>query len=105
MRQASFLVKGENGAVADISLVRLGAAAGNVLDNANRWLEQLGQPPITAEELAEITQRLTTPIGEVTIVDLAGLPKDADPPRAFLSLQTWVDQPTELADPAQMHLQ
>ena len=79
MRQASFLVKGENGAVADISLVSLGAAAGNVLDNANRWLGQLGQPPITAEELAEITQRLTTPIGEVTIVDLAGLPKDADP--------------------------
>ena len=79
MRQASFLVKGENGAVADISLVSLGSAAGNVLDNVNRWLEQLGQPPITAEKLVEITQRLTTPIGEVTIVDLVGLPKDADP--------------------------
>jgi hypothetical protein len=79
MRQASFLVKGENGAAADISLVSLGPAAGNVLDNVNRWLEQLGQPPITAEKLAEITQRLTTSIGEVAIVDLAGLPKDADP--------------------------
>jgi hypothetical protein len=79
MRQASFLVKGDNGAVADISLVRLGPAAGNVLDNVNRWLEQLGQTPITAEKLAEITQRLTTSIGEVTIVDLEGLPKDADP--------------------------
>src|ERR1700760_2334991 len=33
MRQASFLVRGDNGAVADISLVSLGAAAGNVLDN------------------------------------------------------------------------
>jgi hypothetical protein len=50
-----------------------------VLDNVNRWLEQLGQLPITAEKLAEIIQRLTTPIGEVTIVDLVGLPKDADP--------------------------
>jgi len=79
MRQASFLVKGENDAVADISLVSLGPAAGNVLENVNRWLEQLGQPPITAEKLAEITQRLTTAIGEATIVDLAGLPKDADP--------------------------
>jgi hypothetical protein len=79
MRQASFLVKGENGAIADISLVSLGSAAGNVLDNVNRWLEQLGQAQITAEKLAEITQRLTTPIGEVTIVDLVGLPKDADP--------------------------
>src|SRR6059058_3652649 len=79
MRQASFLVKGDNGAIADISFVSLGSAAGNVLENVNRWLEQLGQPPITAEKLAEITQRLTTSIGEVTIVDLAGLPKDADP--------------------------
>ena len=79
MRQASFLVKGENGAVADISLVSLGAAAGNVLDNVNRWLEQLGQPPVTEQKLAEIAQRLRTSLGDVIIVDLAGLPKDADP--------------------------
>jgi hypothetical protein len=79
MRQSSFLVKGENGAVADVSLVSLGSAAANVLDNVNRWLDQLGQPPITEEKLAETAQRLVTSIGEVTIVDLAGLPKDADP--------------------------
>src|SRR5881227_2990325 len=36
MRQASLLVKGDNGAVADISFVSLGTAAGNVLDNVNR---------------------------------------------------------------------
>lgn len=79
MRQASFLVKGDNGAAADISLVRLGPAAGNVLDNVNRWLDQLGQPPITEQKLGEIAQRLTTSSGDVTVVDLAGLPKDADP--------------------------
>jgi len=79
MRQASFLVKGENGAVADISLVSLGTAAGNVLDNVNRWLEQLGQPPVTEQKLADIAQRLRTSLGDVIIVDLAGLPKDADP--------------------------
>jgi hypothetical protein len=81
MRQASFLVKGDNGEVADISLVSLGAAAGNVLDNVNRWLDQLGQPPITEQKLGDIAQRLTTSLGEVTIIDLAGLPKDADPAR------------------------
>jgi hypothetical protein len=81
MRQASFLVKGDNGAVADISFVSLGAAAGNVLDNVNRWLEQLGQPPITEQKLAEIAQRLRTSSGDVTIVDLAGLPENADPAR------------------------
>ena len=81
MRQASFLVKGDHGAVADISFVSLGAAAGNVLDNVNRWLDQLGQPPITEQKLAEIAQRLRTSLGDVTIVDLAGLPENADPAR------------------------
>jgi hypothetical protein len=79
MRQASFLVKGDNGAVADISFVSLGAAAGSVLDNVNRWLSQLEQPPITEQKLGDIAQRLTTSLGEATIVDLAGLPKEADP--------------------------
>ena len=81
MRQASFLVKGENGAVADVSFVSLGSAAGNVLENVNRWLGQLGQPPITEQKLGEIAQRLHTSLGDVTIVDLAGLPDNADPAR------------------------
>ncbi|HXY60715.1 MAG TPA: hypothetical protein VEH26_03810 [Chthoniobacterales bacterium] len=79
MRQASFLVKGDNGAVADISFVSLGASAGNVLENVNRWLSQIGQPAIDDPRLNQMAQRLTTSIGEVTIVDLAGLPNGADP--------------------------
>jgi hypothetical protein len=81
MRQASFLVNGDNGAVADISFVSLGTAAGNVLDNVNRWLDQLGQPPITEQKLSDVAQRLRTSLGDVIIVDIAGLPKDADPAR------------------------
>jgi hypothetical protein len=81
MRQASFLVKGDNGAVADISFVSLGSAAGNVLENVNRWLGQLGQPPITEQKLGETAQRLHTSLGDVTIVDLAGLPENTDPAR------------------------
>jgi hypothetical protein len=81
MRQASFLVKGDNGAVADVSFVSLGSAAGNVLENVNRWLGQLGQPPITEQKLGEIAQRLSTSLGDATIVDIAGLPDDADPAR------------------------
>ena len=81
MRQASYLVKGENGAVADVSFVSLGSAAGNVLENVNRWLGQLGQPAITEQKLAEIAQRLHTSLGDLTTVDLAGLPDDADPAR------------------------
>jgi hypothetical protein len=81
MRQASFLVKGDNGAVADVSFVSLGSAAGNVLENVNRWLGQLGQPPITEQKLGEMAQRLHTSLGDVTIVDLAGLPDNAEPAR------------------------
>ena len=79
MRQASFLVKGENGAVADISFVKLGPAAGNVLDNVNRWLGQLGQPPVTPEKLTAMIQKLPTARGEVDVVDLNGKPEDGDP--------------------------
>jgi hypothetical protein len=81
MRQASFLAKGDNGAVADISFVSLGSAAGNVLENVNRWLGQLDQQPITEQRLGEIAQRLHTSLGDVTIVDLVGLPNNADPAR------------------------
>jgi hypothetical protein len=78
MRQASFLVHGENGAIADISFVSLGPAAGNVLDNVNRWLEQLGQPPITSDKLASTIQKLPTTRGEIAIVDLTGQPENGD---------------------------
>src|SRR5215831_16112915 len=79
MRQASFLVKGDNGQVADVSFVSLGSAAGNVLENVNRWLGQLGQAPITEQKLGEIAQRLPTSLGDVAIVDVTGLPNNADP--------------------------
>lgn len=79
MRQASFLVRGEDGATADISLVTLGPSSGDVLDNVNRWLGQLGQPPLTAEQLPQVVQHLPGDIGHVAIVDLAGKPEQGDP--------------------------
>lgn len=79
MRQASYLVKGDNGATADISLVTLAGSAGGVLENINRWLSQLGQPPITGDKMAQITRHVASPLGDVTVVDLEGLPDGADP--------------------------
>jgi hypothetical protein len=75
MREASFIVRGENGATADISLVRLGPAAGNVLDNVNRWLGQLKQPAVTEEKLRTMIQ----PLGDAAVVDLAGQHENGDP--------------------------
>jgi hypothetical protein len=78
MRRASFLVRGENGVTADISFVVLGPAAGNILDNVNRWLGQLAQPPITDEKLKSMIQPLATPRGNVAVVDLSGQPENGD---------------------------
>lgn len=78
MRLASYLVKGDNGAAADISLVALTGPAGGALDNVNRWLTQLGQPAITAEQLEKAAQHVNSPLGDVTVVDLEGLPQGAD---------------------------
>jgi hypothetical protein len=75
MREASFIVRGDNGGTADISLVRLGPAAGNVLDNVNRWLGQLKQPAVTEEKLRSMIQ----PLGDAAVVDLSGQPENGDP--------------------------
>ncbi|HEX8897124.1 MAG TPA: hypothetical protein VF751_00375, partial [Chthoniobacterales bacterium] len=79
MRLASFLVRGQNGATADISFVMLGPAAGNVLDNVNRWLGQIKQPPVSEEKLKSLIQPLATTRGDVAVVDLSGEPEDGDP--------------------------
>jgi hypothetical protein len=76
MRKASFLVRGENGAVADISLVTLGPTS-DVLGNVNRWLGQLGQPPITDEQVPQVVEHL--PGAEhIAVVDLEGKPEQGD---------------------------
>ena len=79
MRLASFLVKGENGAVVDVSLVALGGGAGGVLENVNRWYSQLGQPAINADKLAQIAQHVPSMFGDVMLVDIEGLPQGGDP--------------------------
>jgi hypothetical protein len=79
MRLASFLVRGQNGATADVSFVMLGPAAGNVLDNVNRWLGQIKQPPVSEENLRSMIQPLATTRGDVAVVDLSGAPEDGDP--------------------------
>ena len=79
MRLASFLVKGENGAVADISLVMLGGPAGGGVENVNRWLTQIGQPALDEAKLAQIATHVPSPLGDVLLVDLEGLPSGGDP--------------------------
>jgi hypothetical protein len=78
MRQASYRVDGEAGAVLDISLIVLRGAAGGTLDNVNRWRGQLGQGPLEQAAFDASSQKIATPVGEAVMVDIEGLPAGAD---------------------------
>ena len=56
MRAASFRVPGQDGKVADVSVVPLPGLAGSDLDNVNRWRGQVGLKAVTAEELSKLAQ-------------------------------------------------
>lgn len=56
-REAAFVAE-ESGRSAQISITALGAAAGEVLPNVNRWREQVGLDPFTAEQLAKEAQKV-----------------------------------------------
>ena len=78
LRQASYRVEGEGGAVTDISLVILRGAAGGTLDNVNRWRGQLGLAPIDDAKLGQTSENLTIPAGEAVAVEIEGLAPGAD---------------------------
>jgi hypothetical protein len=56
MRAASFRAKGQNGRVADVSVVPLPGKAGGFLMNVNRWRNQVGLEPVTDDKLAGLVQ-------------------------------------------------
>lgn len=78
MRQASYLIEGEGGASADVSLVILRGAAGGKLGNVNRWRGQLGLTEIDGAALERCTKKIATPVGEAVMVELEGLADGAD---------------------------
>jgi len=49
-------VKGQNGQIADVSVVPLGGRAGGLLMNVNRWRGQVGQGPVTEEQVTSLAQ-------------------------------------------------
>lgn len=61
MRIASYEVKADDGRTVDISVVPLGAQAGGLLDNVNRWRNELKLAPVTEGDLADLVKPV--PIG------------------------------------------
>lgn len=73
IRVASFVVRGQDGKTADVSIIPLPGQAGSDLDNVNRWRGQVALPSITAEELAKIAEPLEITGQPAQLFDLAGV--------------------------------
>lgn len=63
MRIATYAVTAPDGRAVDVSVVPLGAAAGSLLDNVNRWRGELELPPVTEADLPRLLTAVK--IGEV----------------------------------------
>jgi len=77
MRVASFTVPGENGQSADVSIVPLPSSASDELTNVNRWRNELGLGPITAELVAASGQDVTVCDAQGRLFDIAGEQPDS----------------------------
>jgi hypothetical protein len=70
MRLGSFGVKGANGESLDVSITSFPGDAGGLESNVNRWREQVHQPVLDAEHLADGLQRETVDGVPTVLVDV-----------------------------------
>ena len=71
VRQGSFLIKGPDGAEADLSVTAFPGDVGGDLANINRWRGQLQLGPVTDADLAGMLQQLAAPAGQFSFVEMA----------------------------------
>ncbi|MHC5113344.1 MAG: hypothetical protein ACYTGP_02805 [Planctomycetota bacterium] len=62
----------------EVAITRLIGTAGGVTSNVNRWREQVGLAPATAEEMPGLMERITRGSADGLMVDLVGPGDDAD---------------------------
>lgn len=72
MRKGSFEIGAEGGPAAELAITAFPGDVGGDLANVNRWLGQLGRPPIAAAELAAVLTPLPGAGVPLQVVDLAG---------------------------------
>lgn len=82
MRKATYVIPGEGGVTAELSVTAFPGAVGGELANINRWRGQLQLPPLAETELEGTISRVTVNGLHVALVDLTGGP--ADKPQRML---------------------
>jgi hypothetical protein len=72
MRKATYLISGQQGGIAELSVTSFPGAVGGELANVNRWRGQLQLAPIAEADLAVNVSRFSVNGLTVAVVDLAG---------------------------------
>jgi hypothetical protein len=82
MQSAKFIVIGENGKQAEITVSSLGGDGGGLLANANRWRGQLLLKPVSEEEMAKDVQKVAVGAAQAIMMDIKGTSaKSGEPAR------------------------
>jgi hypothetical protein len=76
LRFATFRVRGRD-QNAQVTIVALGAQAGSLEQNVNRWRDQLGLPPVGPDQLASLVRTVSVDGRDVPLVTLPGSRPDA----------------------------
>jgi len=91
---AKFIIPGSGAATAAVNVSSLAGDGGGLMPNVNRWRGQLGQPPLSADDLANLPTIDASGV-KGTLVDVAGTdPRTSQPARLIgvvlpFNGQTW----------------
>jgi hypothetical protein len=72
MLLAKFRISGTNGASADVNVSVERGDGGGLLNNVNRWRNQLGLAPVEETDLQKLVAALDLPDGKAMLVDMNG---------------------------------
>lgn len=70
MRKATYVVKGDGGAVADLAVSAFPGDVGGEVANVNRWRGQVGLPPVGDAEALASVQRIEANGLQIGVVDI-----------------------------------
>ena len=86
-RVASFKVTNQEGKQADVSVIPLPGVAGGDFSNVNRWRGQVGQPPLSEEELKTLAQPVELAGQSATLYEQNGNNPAGEPTRILAVVQ------------------
>lgn len=88
MSAVKFAVRGAEGAKAQITVTPLPPAAGKPLENVNRWRNQVGLEPVSAEDLTSQMELIQVAGHSAALFDIAGmLPATQEKTRIVAAMQ------------------